>query len=346
MGFDAARPGQIERLLGSCYTPVIELHTRKIAHMDYRNVGNSGLKVSVLSLGAWLSYGHKGSEAEAMETIGRAIELGANFIDVADVYAEGRAETMVGKAIKGMKRSDLVISTKAFWPMSDNANDRGLSRKHLFESIEASLKRLGTDYVDLFFCHRFDPETPLEETVRALEDLIRQGKILYWGTSMWAVENIDAAFEAVSKTGAYAPIVEQPKYNMLDRAVVEGPLEDAAKRHGMGLVTFSPLAQGVLTGKYNAGIPEGSRATTVDGDWFNKGLSQDRLDKARAISLLASEMGTTPGALALAWVIRHPQVSSAITGATRPEQVDQNFAALDVVITDEIAAQIKEILWT
>lgn len=312
--------------------------------MEYRNVGRSGLKLSVLSLGAWLSYGHKGSEAEAMATIHRAIELGANFIDVADVYAEGRAETMVGKAIKDMKRSDLVISTKAFWPMSDNINDRGLSRKHLFESIDASLRRFGTDYVDLFFCHRFDPETPLEETVRALEDLIRQGKILYWGTSMWKAEEIDAACEVAARTGAYAPVVEQPKYNMLDRDVVEGPLEETAARHGMGLVTFSPLAHGVLTGKYNAGIPEGSRATTVDPDWFAKSLSQERLDKARAITVLAREMGTTPGALALAWIIRHPQVTSAITGATRPDQVEQNFAALDVVITDEIAARIDEIL--
>ncbi|HYO88548.1 MAG TPA: aldo/keto reductase family protein [Candidatus Limnocylindrales bacterium] len=314
--------------------------------MEYRNLGKSGLKVSVLSLGAWLSYGHKGSEAEAIATIHRAIELGANFIDVADVYADGRAETMVGKAIAGMKRSDLVISTKAFWPMSDNVNDRGLSRKHLFESVEASLKRFGIDYVDLFFCHRFDPETPLEETVRAIADLIRQGKILYWGTSMWTAAQIDAVFDVVIKMGAYGPVVEQPKYNMLDRDVVEGPLEEAVKRHGMGLVTFSPLAQGVLTGKYNAGIPEGSRATTVDENWFNRGLSQERLDKARALDTLAREMGTTSGALALAWVIRHPQVSSAITGATRPDQVEQNFAALDVTITDEVAARIDQIIRT
>jgi voltage-dependent potassium channel beta subunit len=312
--------------------------------MEYRNVGKSGLKVSALSLGAWLSYGHKGSEADAMATIHRAIALGANFIDVADVYAEGRAESMVGKAIAGMKRSDLVISTKAYWPMSDNPNDRGLSRKHLFESIDASLKRLGTDYVDLFFCHRFDPETPLEETIRALDDLIRQGKILYWGTSMWKAEQIDAAHEVAAQLNAYAPIVEQPKYNMLDRDVVEGPLEEAVARHGMGLVTFSPLAQGVLTGKYNDGIPEGSRATTVDEEWFNKGLSQERLDKARALTELAREMGTNPGALAIAWIIRHPHVSSAITGATRPDQVDQNFAALDVTLTDDIAARIDQIL--
>ncbi len=312
--------------------------------MEYRKLGHSGLKVSVLALGAWLTYGHKGGEADAIATIHRALELGANYIDVADVYAEGRAETIVGKAIAGHKRSDLVVATKAFWPMSDNINDRGLSRKHLMESVDASLKRLGTDYIDLFFCHRFDPETPLEETVRAIEDLIHQGKILYWGTSMWKAAKIDAALEAVKALGAYAPIVEQPLYNMLERDVVEGPLEEAVARHGMGLVVFSPLAQGVLTGKYNDGIPEGSRATTVDPEWFNKGLSAERLDKARKISEVARELGTTPGALAIAWVIKHPQVTSAITGATSPAQVEQNFKALDVALSDEVMARLREII--
>ena len=312
--------------------------------MEYRRVGKSGLKVSALSLGAWLTAGHKGSDDEHIATIHRAIELGANYIDVADVYANGRAEEVVGIAIKGMKRSDLVISTKAYWPITDNINDRGLSRKHILESVEASLRRFGTDYVDLFFCHRFDPETPVEETVRAIDDLIYQGKILYWGTSMWSADQIHLAFDVVQATGAYAPIVEQPRYNMLDRQVVEGPLEQTAERHGMGLVTFSPLAQGVLTGKYNDGIPEGSRATTVDPDWFNRGLSQDRLSKTRQLGAIAREIGTTTGALAIAWVIRHPLVASAITGATRPEQVDQNFQALNVTITDEIAARIEAIL--
>lgn len=312
--------------------------------MEYRKLGHSGLKISALALGAWLTYGHKGGEADAIATIHRAIDLGANYIDVADVYAEGRAETIVGKAIAGIKRSDLVVATKAFWPMSDNINDRGLSRKHLMESVEASLKRLGTDYIDLFFCHRFDPETPLGETVRAIDDLIHQGKILYWGTSMWRAANIDAGLEAVQSLGAYAPIAEQPLYNMLERDVVEGPLEEAVERHGMGLVVFSPLAQGVLTGKYNDGIPEGSRATTVDPEWFNKGLSAERLDKARKISEVARELGTTPGALAIAWVIKHPQVASAITGATSPAQVEQNFKALDVTLTDDVMARLREII--
>ncbi|MFN8377312.1 MAG: aldo/keto reductase family protein [Anaerolineae bacterium] len=311
--------------------------------MEYRKVGNSGLKVSALSLGAWLSYGHKGTEHDAMATIHHAIELGANFIDVADVYAGGRAETMVGKAIQSIKRSDLVVSTKAFWPMTDNVNDRGLSRKHLFESVHASLKRLGTDYVDLFFCHRFDPETPLDETVRAIDDLIRQGKILYWGTSCWTADQLDAVFEVVRETGAHRPIVEQPPYNLLDREGVEGALEAAVERHGMGLVTFGPLASGVLTGKYNDGIPEGSRATTIHTDWFMAGLAEERIARARQFTELAREVGTTPAALAIAWVIRNPHVTSAITGATRPEQVDQNFAALNVTITDELAARLETI---
>jgi len=311
--------------------------------MDYRRVGNSGLKIGALSLGAWLTYGHKSTEQEAIASIHRAIELGANFIDVADVYAEGRAESLVGKAIKTMKRSDLVISTKAFFPMTDNVNDRGLSRKHIFESVEGSLKRLETNYVDLFFCHRFDPDTPLDETVRAIDDLIRQGKVLYWGTSGWTPEQLDAAFEVVAATGAHRPIVEQPLYNLLDRASVEGALEAAVERHGMGLVTYSPLASGVLTGKYNDGIPEGSRATTVDAEWFSRSLSAERINRARAFSELAREIDTTPGALAIAWVLRNPYVTSAILGATRPEQVDQNFAALNVVITAEVSDRLDEI---
>lgn len=311
--------------------------------MKYRNVGQSGLKVSVLSLGAWLSYGHKGTEHDAIASVHRAVELGANFIDVADVYADGRAETLVGKSIKDMKRSDLVISTKAYWPMSENINNRGLSRKHITESINASLKRLDMDYVDLFFCHSFDSETPLDETARAIDDLVRQGKILYWGTSNWKASQLDTLLEVVKETGANRPIVEQPLYNLLDREVVEGELEQAVERHGMGLVTYSPLASGVLTGKYNDGIPEGSRATTVESDWFQRKMAADRIAKTRQFTELAREMGTTPAALAIAWVIRNPHVTSAITGATRPDQVDQNFAALDVTITDEIAARLDAI---
>lgn len=313
--------------------------------MEYRKLGTAGIKVSAISLGAWLTYGSSRVEEDnAIRCIQHAVEQGINFIDVADIYAHGRAEEVVGRALKGYKRSDLVVSTKAFWPMSDNINDRGLSRKHIVESVNQSLKRFGMDYVDIFFCHRFDEETPVEETVRAIEDLIAQGKILYWGTSMWTAANIDEAYEAVSRVNANRPVVEQPLYNMLDREVVEGALEEAVARHGMGLVVWSPLAQGVLTGKYNDGIPEDSRYHSVDKEWFAQQLSDDRLSKTRAVTALAQEMGTTTAALALAWTLAHPSVSSAITGATKPSHIDENLKALDVKISDETAARIKAIL--
>ncbi|MCB9457357.1 MAG: aldo/keto reductase [Anaerolineaceae bacterium] len=311
--------------------------------MQYRRVGKSGLKVSAISLGAWLTFGSKRVEQEAAKTcIRTAIENGINFIDVADIYAQGQAEVVVGEAIKDFKRSDLVISTKAYWAMSDNVNDRGLSRKHITESVNASLKRFNLDYVDIFFCHRFDDETPLDETVRAIDDLITQGKILYWGTSMWNAANLNDGVATARAINANRPIVEQPEYNMLDRNFVESGLETALANHGLSLVVWSPLAQGILTGKYNDGIPAGSRYETVD--WFKDHLTQEKVEKARGISQLAAEMGTTPAALAIAWVLKNPHVASAITGATRPEQVTLNLKALDVTITDEINRKIEDIL--
>jgi len=313
--------------------------------VEYRRLGTSGLKVSAISLGAWLTYGSdRVAEDNAVTCIHRAIEQGINFIDVADIYAYGRAEEVVGRAVKGYKRSDLVISTKAFWPMSENINDRGLSAKHIIESVNQSLKRFALEYVDIFFCHRYDPETPLEETMRAIDSLMQQGKILYWGTSMWTAANLDEAYSVLERVCMARPVVEQPLYNMLDRGVVEGPLEDAMARHGMGLVVWSPLAQGVLTGKYNSGIPEDSRAKGVDAQWFNDQITEDRVGKAREITALAQEMGTTPAALALAWTLKNPHVASAITGATKPAQVDENIKALDVKITDEINTRIEAIL--
>lgn len=313
--------------------------------MQYRRIGKSGLKVSALSLGAWLTYGSdRVAEDNAIACIHRAIELGINFIDVADIYAYGRAEETVGRAIKGHKRSDLVISTKAYWPMSDNVNDRGLSAKHIIESVNKSLKRFDIEYIDIFFCHRYDSETPVEETVRAIDTLISQGKIVYWGTSMWTAANIDEAYAAVEKTGAVRPIVEQPIYNMLDRDAVEGDLEGALTRHGMGLVVWSPLAQGVLTGKYNQGIPDDSRARSVDMQWFSSQISEERLNRVRALTALAQEAGTTTAALALAWTLRNPHVASAITGASRPAQIDDNLKALEVEISDELNERIEAIL--
>ncbi len=319
------------------------MNGRGITLMEYRRLGNSGLKVSAISLGAWLTYGSDAVEFDnAVSCIRRAIELGVNYIDVADVYASGKAEKLVGKALKEYRRGDLVIATKAYWPMSDNINDRGLSRKHLFESVHRSLKRLGTDYLDIFFCHRHDDETPIEETVRALDDLVTQGKILYWGTSMWNAANLTEGVQVAKALNAPRPIVEQPVYNMLEREFVEGGVQKAAIDNGLGLVVWSPLAQGVLTGKYNDGIPENSRYTNVD--WFHTYVTNDKLIRARALSALAAELGVTPGALAIAWVLMNPAVDSAITGATRPEHVDQNLKALEIEITPELNERIEAIL--
>ncbi len=311
--------------------------------MEYRKLGTAGIRVSAISLGAWLTFGSTTvEEDQSIACIQRAIESGVNFIDVADMYSYGRGEEVVGRAIKGYNRSHLVISTKCYWPMSDDVNDRGLSRKHVTESVNQSLKRLGMDYVDIFFCHRYDKDTPTEETLRAIEDLIAQGKILYWGTSMWSAENIDEAYDLLPKINMDRPVVEQPIYNMFDRAQVEGAVEDAVARHGMGMVVFSPLAEGVLTGKYNDGIPEASRAQTES--WSENQLSAERIEKTRQLTALAQEMGTTTAALALAWTLKHPHVSSAITGATKPSHVDENLKALNVEITNEINRKIEAIL--
>ena len=313
--------------------------------MEYRRLGNAGMKVSAISLGAWLTYGMDHlAEENAIACVRYAIEQGINFIDVADIYANGRAETIVGKAIEGFKRSDLVISTKAFWPMSEDVNDRGLSRKHVVESVNKSLKRFNLEYVDIFFCHRFDPETPVEETVRAIDDLIAQGKILYWGTSMWTAANIAEGIAAADKINAPRPVTEQPIYNMLDRDTVEGDLERQVADAGIGLVVWSPLAGGLLTGKYNDGIPEGSRASWLKADWFEGQIGGERLEKARQITALAQEVGTTPAALALAWAMQHPNVSSVITGATKLSHIDDNLKALDVKLDDAINARINAII--
>jgi voltage-dependent potassium channel beta subunit len=311
--------------------------------VEYRKVGKSGLKVSAISLGAWLTYGSSVVEQDTAKACLRAaIEQGVNFIDVADMYSYGEGEKLVGEVIRDYKRHHLVISTKAYWPMSEDVNDRGLSRKHIIESVNMSLKRFNIDYVDIFFCHRHDDAVPVEESVRAIEDLIRQGKVLYWGTSMWNAANITEGAAVAKAINANRPVVEQPEYNMIDRKFVEGGLETALAANDMSMVVWSPLAQGILTGKYNDAIPQNSRYQSVE--WFKDHITEDKLQKARGITALAKEMGTTPAALAIAWVLKNPLVSSAITGATRPEQVAENLKALDVKITTEINERIEQIL--
>ena len=309
--------------------------------MQYRRLGNAGMKVSAISLGAWLTYGETVDFDTAAACIRTAIEQGINFIDTADVYARGRAEEVVGKVIKDFKRSDLVISSKVFWPMSDNVNDRGLSRKHIMESIHKTLQRLGTDYLDIYFCHRYDPETPVEEVVRAMDDLVHQGKILYWGTSVWSAAQLENAVGIARQYNLYLPQVEQPRYNMLDRHIEQEIMPTAAK-YGIGLTVFSPLAQGILTGKYNEGIPEDSRAAKYE--WVRETLTEEVLSKVRRLTDLAHEMGITMSQLALAWVLRRPEISSAIIGASRPEQIIENVKAVDIVLDDDVLQRIEEIL--
>ncbi len=309
--------------------------------MQYRRLGTAGLKVSAVALGGWLTYGESVEEGVAVRCIRTAIDQGVNYIDLADVYANGESERVAGQALKDLRRSDVVVASKVFWPMSANVNDRGLSRKHIMESVAGSLKRLGTDYLDLYFAHRFDPETSVEEVVRAMDDLVHQGKVLYWGTSCWSAAQIESAVGTARALGLYGPQVEQPRYNMLDRAIEAEVLPVAAK-HGLGLVVFSPQAQGLLTGKYNDGVPAGSRAAT--GEWLKRDLTPEKLAKVRRLGGIAGELGLTTGQLALAWVLRRSEISAAITGATRPEHVLTSVKAAEVTLSADVLAEIERIL--
>jgi voltage-dependent potassium channel beta subunit len=312
--------------------------------MEYRRLGKYGLKVSELSLGAWITFGEQIDEKVARECLLAAYEAGVNYFDNADVYANGQAETVMGKIIKDLKRTDLVISSKVFWPTGPGPNDRGLSRKHIMESVHQSLRRLGTDYVDLYFCHRYDPETPVEEVVRAMDDLVHQGKVLYWGTSEWRGGQIAHAMGLARQWGLYPPAVEQPQYHMFQRHVVESELLDAAHQHGVGLVTWSPLASGVLTGKYNEGIPAGTRLDQYD--WLRDNLTEQRIEKVRQLTDLAQELGVSMAQLALAWLLRLPELSSVITGATRASQVRENLKAGELKgrLTPDVLRRIETIL--
>lgn len=311
--------------------------------MEYRNIGTSGIKVSAISLGAWLTYGSDVVADDASEAcLRKAIEHGVNYIDVADMYSYGEGEKLVGRIAKDYKRSDLVIATKAYWPMSEDVNDRGLSRKHIMESVHKSLKRFDMEYIDLFFCHRYDDDVPTEETIRAIEDLINQGKIFYWGTSMWNATQLMEGTLIAQNINANRPIVEQPRYNMLERDFVEPWLQHTCAELGMGLVVWSPLAQGILTGKYNDGIPEDSRYNSIE--WFRNYATEEKLEQTRQLTKIADDLGVTMSALAIAWTLKNPVVASAITGATRPSHVEQNLKALDVEITDEINERIEAVL--
>ncbi len=309
--------------------------------MEYRNMGRTGLKLSEISLGGWLTFGGAVDDDIAFNILDVAVEHGINFIDLADVYARGNAERVFGRWLKGKKRSDFVISSKVYWPMSDNVNDRGLSRKHIMESVEKSLQRLGTDYLDIYFCHRYDEETPLEEVVRAMTDLVKQGKILYWGTSVWEADQIESAVDIAKEWLGYQPFVEQPRYNMLDRHIEDAIMPMCAEK-GLGIVVWSPLAQGVLTTKYLNGIPEGSRATY--SEWIKQDLTEANIERVKKLATIAADLGLTIPQLALAWILRRPEISSVITGASRPEQVIENVQASGVKLSDDVLAEIETIL--
>lgn len=311
--------------------------------MPYRRLGNAGIKLSAISLGGWTTYGASVKAEDTVRGIIRAAyEAGVNFFDISDIYEKGEAERAMGKVFAELPRHELVISTKCFWPMSDDVNDTGLSRKHIMESIDKSLKRIGTDYVDIYFCHRPDPNTPIEETARAMDDLIHRGKVLYWGTSEWSGEQIRQAQEICDRRNLYAPVVEQPQLNLAARKKYATDVQPALAEHGLGAVTWSPLASGLLSGKYDDGLPEGSRL------WRSENLRKSYLtdknrERVRKFKGLADELGATRAELALAWCLAQPSVTSVITGATKLEQLRQNLGALKVKVSDEAKKRLEEL---
>lgn len=313
--------------------------------MKYRRLGKAGIKVSEVSLGTWLTYGKSVEKETAKACFKAAYEQGINFFDTANIYAYGESEKVVGEIIQDFNRSDLVLGTKVFFPMSKNPNNKGLSRKHIMESCEASLKRLKTDYIDLYQCHRYDSETELEEVISAMDDLVKQGKILYWGVSQWSAVQICDASHLSRFYNKTKPVSNQPVYNMLNRSL-EVDVMSLCEREGMGLVVWSPLAEGVLTGKYSKGnIPEGSRASDEQSNIFIKNrLTEDKLDKVDQLVPIAKDLGLTMAQLALAWCLRRPELSSVITGASRVEQVIDNVKASGVVIPEDVLDIIEEIL--
>ncbi|HKJ45640.1 MAG TPA: aldo/keto reductase family protein [Balneolales bacterium] len=314
--------------------------------MNYRRLGRTGLKVSEISLGSWLTYAGYVDEKKSRNIIHEAYESGVNFFDTANVYMQGEAEKIVGKALKQYPRDRYVLSTKVYFPMGDGPNDRGLSRKHIMDQCHASLKRLGVDYLDIYYCHRYDPETPVDETLRAFDDLIRQGKILYAGVSEWSAPQITEAIRIADQYTLDKIVVNQPRYNMFQRYIEDDVIPTATK-YGVGQVVFSPLAQGVLTGKYKRGekLPENSRAMDPQGKRFvQRFLNEENLIKVEKLQELADDEGITLVQLALAWVLRLPSVSSAIVGASKPSHIRDNVTASGITLSEETIEKVKMIL--
>jgi len=314
--------------------------------MEYRHLGRSGLKISEIAYGNWITHGSQVEEEAARACVAAALDEGITTFDTADVYAGTRAEEVLGRALHGQRRESLEIFTKLYWPVGSGPNDRGLSRKHIVESIHGSLRRLRTDYVDLYQAHRYDHETPLEETLRAFDDLVRQGKVLYVGVSEWRAEQIADALRIAGEMGFDRIVSNQPQYNMLWR-VIEAEVVPLCEKEGIGQVVFSPIAQGILTGKYLPGAapPAGSRATDPSGSRFISGyLTDDLLARVQQLKPIAEQAGLTLAQLAVAWVLQNPNVAAAIVGATRPEQVRENVRASGVRLDPELMARIDAVL--
>jgi voltage-dependent potassium channel beta subunit len=320
-------------------------YTREVV-VEYRRLGRSGVKISEISLGSWLTYGGSVAEEQATACVHKAYEIGINFFDTANVYMRGAAEEIVGRALRGFDRDSYFLATKVFFPMGEGPNDRGLSRKHITEQCHASLKRLGVDYVDLYQCHRYDANTPLEETLRTLDDLVRQGKVLYIGVSEWTADQISDALVIAKEMNLDRIVSNQPRYNMIQRQI-EVEVVPLSEREGVGQVVFSPLAQGILTGKYRPGeAPEqGTRAADSESNRFMRELmNEEVLSAVEALRSVASDADLSMSQLALAWVLRQENVSSAIIGASRPEQVEDNAGASGAKLSSDMISEIDRIL--
>jgi voltage-dependent potassium channel beta subunit len=314
--------------------------------MEYRHLGKSGLVISEIAYGNWITHGSQVQEQAAADCVRAALDEGITTFDTADVYAGGRAEEVLGRALHGVRRESLEVFTKVYWPMGNGRNDRGLSRKHIMESAHASLRRLQTDYIDLYQAHRYDSETPIEETMRAFDDLVRAGKVLYVGVSEWRAEQIAAAIKVARELGLDRIVSNQPQYNMLWR-VIEAEVVPLCEKEGIGQLVFSPIAQGVLTGKYAPGSapPADSRATDPSGSTFIKRwLEDETLEAVRQLEPLAAQAGLSLAQLAVAWVLQNPNVSAALIGATRPEQVRENVKAAGVRLDPGLMSRIDEVL--
>ncbi|OUS76000.1 aldo/keto reductase [Paenibacillus sp. MY03] len=316
--------------------------------MKYRRLGRSGLQVSEIALGSWLTYDDPRQAASVEAVIHKAYELGINYFDTANMYARGEAERVMGRALARYERDSYVLGTKVYFDMGEGPNRKGLSRKHIMEQCEASLKRLGADYIDLYYCHRFDENTPLDETLRAMDDLVTQGKVLYVGVSEWREWQIAEAAGITERLHLDPIVVNQPEYNLFTRRI-ESDIVPMCEKHGIGQVVFSPLAHGVLSGKYRKGValPPGSRATNPDHNHWIKSqglLSEHRVDQIESLIQVAERLGISLVQLALAWNLRLPNISSCIIGATKPEQVEKNVAASGISLSEDTLSEIENIL--